>query len=104
MQFLFAFGTLPVAVGLLVARRFKVEKSPKGIFYAVANGVLSGIGSLALFAAFRTGGNTPVIMAATSLYPMITVALAIFVLRERLTGRQVVGLGFATLAIFIFSV
>jgi uncharacterized membrane protein len=103
MQFIFTFGTLPVALALLVARHFKLEKSRKGIFYAVSNGVLSGIGGLAFFAAFRSGGNTSVITAATSLYPMITVALAVTILRERLTWVQVLGLGFAAVAIVIFS-
>jgi transporter family protein len=103
MQFLFTFGALPVALALLVGRHFKLEKSPKGIFYATSNGVLSGIGGLAFFAAFRSGGNTSVITAATSLYPMITVALAVSILRERLTWVQVVGLGFAAVAIVIFS-
>jgi transporter family protein len=103
MQFIFTFGTLPVALALLAGRHFKLEKSRKGIFYAVSNGVLSGIGGLAFFAAFRSGGNTSVITAATSLYPMITVALAVTILRERLTWVQVVGLGFAAAAIVIFS-
>ena len=103
MQFLFTFGTLPVALALLVARRLKLENSRRGIFYAVANGVLSGIGGLAFFAAFRSGGNTSVITAATSLYPMITVTLAVTVLRERLTWVQLLGLGFAAAAFVIFS-
>ena len=103
MQFLFTFGALPVALILLIGRRFNLEKSSKGIFYAVANGILSGIGGLAFFAAFRSGRNTAVIASATSLYPMITVALAVTILRERLTWVQVVGLGFAAAAIVIFS-
>ena len=103
MQFLFTFGTLPVALALLVARRLKLENSRRGIFYAVANGVLSGIGGLAFFAAFRSGGNTSVITAATSLYPMITVTLAVTILRERLTWVQLLGLGFAAAAFVIFS-
>ena len=48
MQFLFTVGTLPVAVALLVARKFKVEPSARGITYSVANGVVSAIGILAL--------------------------------------------------------
>lgn len=103
MQFIFTFGTVPVALALLVARHFRLEKSPQGIFYAVANGILAGIGGLALFAAYRSGGNTSVITAATALYPMITVVLAVLILRERLTKLQVVGLGFAAAAIIIFS-
>ncbi|HVN77399.1 MAG TPA: DMT family transporter [Terriglobia bacterium] len=103
MQFLFTIGTLPVALFLVVARRFKFEKSPRGIFYGVANGILSGVGGLALFAAYRSGGNTAVITAVTSLYPMITVGLAVLILRERVNWRQALGLAFAAIAIVIFS-
>src|SRR5436190_10470465 len=103
MQFLFTVGTLPVAVALLVARKFKVEPSARGITYSVANGVVSAIGILALFAAFRSGGNTGVITVTTSLYPVITVALALLILRERLTRIQALGLTLAAAAIVIFS-
>ncbi len=103
MQFIFTLGTVPVALALLAGKRFRLEKSPRGIFYSVANGVLSGVGGLALFAAYRSGGNTSVITAATALYPMFTVVLAVLVLRERLTWLQVFGLVFAGAAIVIFS-
>jgi transporter family protein len=103
MQFLFTIGCLPVCLALLIARRFRLEKSPRGIFYAVLNGVLSGVGGLTLFAAYHTGGNTSLITAATALYPMITVVLAVIVLRERIRPLQFVGLGFAAVAIVIFS-
>ena len=103
MQFLFTIGTLPVALCLVIARRFRFERSPQGIFYGVSNGILSGIGGLALFAAYRSGGNTAVITAVTSLYPMITVGLAVLILRERVNWRQALGLVFAAVAIVIFS-
>jgi bacterial/archaeal transporter family protein len=103
LQFLFTVGTLPVAVALLVARKFKVEPSARGITYSVANGVVSAIGILALFAAFRSGGNTGVITVTTSLYPVITVALALLILRERLTRIQALGLTLAAATIVIFS-
>jgi len=102
-QFFFAWGALPVAFLLLGGRHFRLEKNAKGIFYSLANGVLSGIGSWALFAAYRTGGNTSVITAATAMYPLISVMLAMLVLRERLTKLHVVGLAFASIAFVIFS-
>jgi len=104
MQFLFPFGCIPIALAMLWARRFKLEKSPRGIFFGVANGVLSGIGGLALFAAYRTEGSAAVITAATAMYPLITVVLAVTVLRERLTWLHVVGLGFAATAFVLFSI
>lgn len=103
MQFLFTLGTLPVCLALLIGRRGKLEKSPRGISYGVLNGVLSGVGGLTLFAAYHTNGSTSLITVATALYPMITVILAISILRERFRPVQALGLLFAVAAIVIFS-
>ncbi len=103
MQFLFTLGSLPVAIGVLAARRFRLERNRAGIIYGLLNGVLSGVGGIAFFAAFGSGGNTAVIATATSLYPMVTVVLAVLILRERLTSVQVAGLCFAAAALVIFS-
>ena len=104
MQLLFTIGTLPVCLFFLVARRFRLEKSAKGIFYAVLMGILAGVGGLTLFAAYGTGGNTSLITALSALYPMITVVLAVTILREKLRRIQIVGLVFACIAIVIFSI
>ena len=106
MQFIFTFGAVPVVAGLMVCKCPKFEKDLKGIFFGTANGVLSAIGGIALFAALSPTHhwNTSVISAVTALYPLVTVLLAITVLRERLTWLQVVGLVFAAVAIIIFSV
>jgi uncharacterized membrane protein len=82
---------------------FKLEKSRMGIFYGLTAGMLSAAGSLGFFAAFRSGGNASVITTSTGMYPVVTVLVALTFLRERLTWVQVVGLGFATVAFFIFS-
>jgi len=103
MQFLFPFGSLPVVVPLIVSRHFHLERNAKGISYGIANGVLAGIGSFALYAAYRTGGNTAVITTVTAMYPLITVVLALLLLRERLTLLQVLGLALAVAAFAIFS-
>ena len=103
MQFVFGFGFVPVALLVVFVKPRKFEKSLKGISYSIATGVLGSMGGIALYAAYRSGGNTSVITAATALYPLITVVLAILVLRERLTWVQVIGLGFAAAAIIIFS-
>ena len=104
MQFLFTLGSVPVAIALLIIRRFRLEKSGKGIAYGLLNGLLSGVGGLALFGAYHTNGNTSVITAASALYPMITVLLAVTFLHEKLGATQIVGLGFAAAAIVIFSI
>lgn len=103
MQFLFTVGTLPVCIALLVGQKFKLEKSPKGISYGVLNGILAGVGSLTLFAAYHTGSNTSLVTSATALYPVVTVLLAVTILREPFRLIQVVGLIFATIAFVMFS-
>lgn len=102
-QFLFPFGALPVALVLFARRRMKMERDAKGVTYSVANGVLSGIGSWVLFAAYRTGGNAAVITTVSAMYPLIMVFLVVSILRERLTRLHVLGLDFAITAFVIFS-
>jgi len=103
MQFLYPFGWVPVALACLWVRRFRLERSLRGTIYSISIGLLGGIGGLAFFAACRTGGNTSAITAATAMYPLITVVLAVLVLREKLTWVHVVGLVFAALAFVLFS-
>lgn len=104
LQFLFPFGCLPVVVPLLFSHHFRSEKNWKGILCGIGNGILAGIGSLALFAAYRTGGNTAVITTVTAMYPLVTVVLAVLVLREKVTYLQILGLLFAAAAFVIFSI
>ena len=103
MQFIFTVGALPVGLALLIARRGRLERSARGIAYGVLNGVLSGAGGLALFAAYHTNGNTTLITATSALYPMITVVLAVVILHEKFRPIQALGLVFAAIAILIFS-
>jgi transporter family protein len=103
MQYLFTWGGVPVLLFVLVMQRFRIQKSKKGIFYGLTVGILSAVGQLAMFAAYGTGSNAAIITTATSLYPLVTVALAVPLLKERLTKAQVVGVGFAGVALVIFS-
>jgi bacterial/archaeal transporter family protein len=103
MQYLFDWGGLPVGLIFLALRRFKIEKSFRGITFGLIVGLLSGLGQLALFAAYNGPANTSVVTVLTSLYPIVTVILAVIFLHERLTKTQIAGLGFAIIALIIFS-
>jgi transporter family protein len=81
-----------------------MEKSFSGITYGLIVGVLSGLGQLALFAAYRSSANTSVVTVISSLYPLVTVLLAVIFLHERLTRGQLAGLFFAVAAFVIFSI
>ena len=103
MQFLFTLGGIPIALGVLILRKWRLEPSRKGIVNGIVTGLLSGIGGIALFAAYGTGANTAVVTVTTGLYPMVTVLLAVWLLHERLTKRQWAGLAFAAAAFVLFS-
>ncbi len=103
MQFLFTLGGLPIALMVLIIRKFKLEPSPRGVSYGILVGILSTIGGTALFAAYGTGANTAIVTVISGLYPLVTVLLAVTLLRERLTRKQWIGLGFAGAACILFS-
>ena len=103
MQFLFTLGGIPIALMVLILRRFRLEPSPGGISYSVLVGILSTIGGTALFAAYGTGANTAMVTVVSGLYPLVTVLLAVTLLRERLTRKQWIGLAFAGAACVLFS-
>jgi transporter family protein len=102
LQILATAGTLPLALLAFVQLRMRLEKDGRGITYGVLNGVLSGIGLLAYYAA-ASRGKVSVVGPVTSLYPLLTVLLAFIFLRERLNRVQVVGVALSLVAIAIFS-
>ena len=103
MQFLSTLGMLPVGASLLGTSGRRLERNLRGTLFSMIGGGLSAAGIVALIAAYRSGGNTGVITVTTGLYPMVTVALAVSFLKERLTRKQIAGLALAAAAIVMFS-
>jgi bacterial/archaeal transporter family protein len=101
--FLQTLGMLPLALVLLAAGTVRGRQDGKGVGYSLLNGLITGIGILFLLAAYRLGGNTTVVSVGTSLYPLVTCALAFVLLRERLTRRQWLGLSLSVAAIVLFA-
>jgi uncharacterized membrane protein len=102
-QFMAAFGFLLLGLVVFASMRFRIERSRKGLVYGVCCGVLLASGAIASFAAYRTGANTAVVTTLTAMYPMVTVVLAVLILRERLNRYQSLGILFAIAAMVIFS-
>ncbi len=102
LQILATAGTLPLALLAFLQLRMRLEKDARGITYGILNGVLSGIGLLAYYAA-ASRGKVSVVGPVTSLYPLLTVVLAFIFLRERLNRVQLIGVVLSLVAIAIFS-
>jgi len=98
----FVIGMFPLVVVALLRHRWKVETDRLGAGYGVLNGVFSGLGLLAYYAAMEAG-KASVVGPVTSLYPMVTVVLALALLQERLNRVQKVGVGLAISSILILS-
>jgi uncharacterized membrane protein len=96
-------GMLPLAVILVAGPTVRSSRNKMGIAYSLLNGIITGVGILCLLAAYRAGGNTSVVAVTTALYPLVTFALAIPLLHEKLTKLQTLGLALATVSIVIFS-
>jgi len=100
-QVISTLGLLPVMVGLVLTKGVQSGgKSFVGISCAFASGLLTGVGNLGLFAAMQDGGSASEVVPLTSLYPVVTVILALIFLRERLHWAQWLGVLLATSAMY----
>lgn len=70
---------------------------------AVAGGALNGLGAWTSFRALESGGKASIVISLISLFPLLTVVLAVLILHERLTGMQVAGAAVAILAAILLS-
>ena len=103
MQILFTLGMLPVAVGMLLQMRWKLDRDRGGVTYGILCGVATGLGTLGYYAALREQ-NVSLVTPVTGLFPVLTIVLAFVVLHERLNKVQMGGMLLALASIVIFSI
>jgi len=103
MQILFTLGMLPVAVGMLLQMRWKLDRNVGGATYGILSGVATGLGTLGYYAALHEQ-DASVVTPITGLFPLLTVVLAFIVLRERLNKVQVGGIVLALASIVVLSI
>ena len=96
-------GMVPVALVLVLSGTLRGPQDKAAVIYSLLNGIITGVGILFLLVAYRRGGNTAVVAVTTSLYPLVTFALAVPLLHEKITRKQVLGLLLATVSITIFA-
>ena len=66
-------------------------------------GALNGLGAWTSFRALESGGKASIVISLISLYPLLTVALAVMLLGERLTWMQTAGAITAITAAILLS-
>ncbi len=105
-QVLFPLGLIPAVLWALRSKNLRrVTTQPRqGISYAFLTGVLGGSGNIAFYLALAAGGKASIVVPLVGLAPLVTVALALVILKESLTKAQIVGLGFALVSIYLLSI
>jgi uncharacterized membrane protein len=83
--------------------RGKLDRDRIGISYGLLSGIATGLGTLGYFAALREQ-DASVVTPLTGVFPILTVALAFVILRERLNKVQMGGMLLALASIVILSI
>jgi drug/metabolite transporter (DMT)-like permease len=104
-QALSTLGILPVMLAFVFSRKSSTPASRRrGILYALAGGTVSCIGNVFYYDALSRGGKAATIVPLTALYPLMTILLAMLLLKERLNRIQLGGVLVSLIAIYLFNV
>ncbi len=104
MQLLATLGVVPMAGLFLTSRDLRIGANlPRGIAYAFVTGVFGNAGNIALLEALKHGGGASIVYPLTGMFPLVTLILARFWLKERPNFIQGTGIVFSLVAIYLFS-
>jgi bacterial/archaeal transporter family protein len=95
-------GYLPVLAWLLVTTSLH-NLSLEDVGLGILVGLTNGLGAWYLYASLENGAQASVAVPLTSLYPLLTVLLAVGFLREHPKPLQWVGIGVAIVAGVLMS-
>jgi transporter family protein len=76
---------------------------PRALTFGLLSGFLSNLGAWGLFTALRRGGKASIVVPIVSLYPVIVIACAPFILHEALTMKEALGATCALLSVVLLS-
>ncbi|SRR5581483_6133368 len=100
----FAYAMIAISFVLAIAVPMHYHVRPLIFWLAVAGGTLNGLGALTSFTALESGGKASIVISLISLYPLVTVAIAVSVMHERLTTVQACGIVLAIVAAILLSI
>lgn len=105
VQSLSTLGLLPVILVLARSPQLRVGANlRRGFAQAFGAGVVCSLGNVAYYQALAAGGKAAAVTPITALYPLVTIALAMLFLRERLNGVQLLGVAVSPAALYLFNV
>ena len=104
-QALSTLGLIPAMLALGCSKKLTATgKRRRGIITAFLAGALTCAGNVAYYHALNVGGKASTVVPLTALYPLVTIVLAVLLLRERLNTIQLGGIVLSLVAIYFFNV
>jgi bacterial/archaeal transporter family protein len=104
VQAISTLGVLPILVVLLAAKDSSTAGNRRlGILLALGSGIVSCAGNIAYYASLNQA-KAATIIPLTALYPVVTVILAVPLLKERVNVLQWMGIGLSLAAMYLFNV
>jgi transporter family protein len=87
---------------VLAKANFTLSSDIRGIIYAILVGITGAVATLFLFVALSKG-HAFIIVPITALYPIFTILMAYFILKEPIAFQQIIGLVFALVAVVMLT-
>jgi uncharacterized membrane protein len=104
-QALSTLGMLPIiAILPSLAKAEPARNARKGRVIALLAGILSCLGNVAYYHALNRGEKAATVVPLTAMYPLVTIVLAVLLLRERLNRFQLSGIVLSLAAIYLLNV
>jgi bacterial/archaeal transporter family protein len=99
----FAYANIAISAVLIAFAPMHWHVARVVVLLAILGGTLNGLGALTSFAALESGGKASVVISLISLYPLLTVVLAVAFLHEGLARSQLAGIVLAIVAAILLS-
>jgi drug/metabolite transporter (DMT)-like permease len=105
LQAISTLGVLPVLV-LLSAMPDAAPSGNRrrGIALALGSGIVSCLGNIAFYDVLSRGAKAAAVIPITDLYPVVTILLAVILLKEKLNWLQTAGICLSIGAIYLFHI
>ncbi|WP_265111942.1 EamA family transporter [Halosolutus halophilus] len=91
-----------VALGYVGFQNDPISLDRSGVILALAAGVFAGLGAVAFYAGLSYG-RVGVVTTVSALYFVVATVLGVFVLGESIAITDVLGIGFAVLAVVLLA-
>jgi len=97
-----SLGALAVVALVQLIARLPLHQPPLGLTYALLAGAVGGLGAILFFYALRDG-KVSVVLPISACYPVLTILMAVLLLKEEVSLVQGLGIAFAVTGVLLLS-